>query len=281
MTLPVFVDDRNLYHEKTLFDQWFGRLGKALRRLGAAGGLLGWQPLFFAMAMLFAVALLVAGGTLMSQLLTDEGPGLFSLAPIAVIGLAALACHRCIGLARARPLPVVRASAGKHSAPRKSAQAKSAQPQSTPPATVSAARAGVQPSRPAAGNSAHRVGGGTKTPANPRAKPSGLRAVPRRKTPAKSAAKVAVGDVPSARGADERQRFLAEICAAGVNVRIARVLIAAGVDSEQKLRLAGDRLLDIRGVGPATLARLQTHFELPGGHGVVHTASGAGGSESA
>jgi hypothetical protein len=47
--------------------------------------------------------------------------------------------------------------------------------------------------------------------------------------------------------------FLAELRAAGVNVRIAQVLYKAGLQSAQCVRQVDDkRLLDIGGVGPAT-----------------------------
>ena len=55
--------------------------------------------------------------------------------------------------------------------------------------------------------------------------------------------------------------FLAELRAAGVNVRIAQVLYKAGIQSAQCVRHVDDkRLLDIGGVGPATVRKLREHF---------------------
>ena len=56
--------------------------------------------------------------------------------------------------------------------------------------------------------------------------------------------------------------FLTEVRRAGVNVRIARSLYAAGVRSLDDLRRASDaELLAIRGVGPATVRRLRAHLD--------------------
>ncbi len=58
------------------------------------------------------------------------------------------------------------------------------------------------------------------------------------------------------------QDFFAEVRAAGVNVAIAKTLFGAGIRSAQQLRNVSDPdLLNIRGVGPATLHRLRTHFK--------------------
>lgn len=64
-----------------------------------------------------------------------------------------------------------------------------------------------------------------------------------------------------AASAPTSQAFLAEIRAAGVNVRIARALYTAGVRSPALLIGAtDDQLLAIRGVGPATVRKLRQHF---------------------
>ncbi len=73
--------------------------------------------------------------------------------------------------------------------------------------------------------------------------------------------------VRPARPAPRRPRlagtaFLAEVRRAGVNVRIARALYAAGVRSLGDLRRASDaELLAIRGVGQATVRRLRAHLD--------------------
>jgi hypothetical protein len=55
--------------------------------------------------------------------------------------------------------------------------------------------------------------------------------------------------------------FLAELRAAGINVRIAEVLCKAGFQSAQCVRHADDRnLLDVGGVGPATVRKLRERF---------------------
>ena len=55
--------------------------------------------------------------------------------------------------------------------------------------------------------------------------------------------------------------FLTELRAAGVNVRIAQALYKEGLRSPQCVRQANDkRLLDIGGVGPATVRKLRERF---------------------
>jgi hypothetical protein len=57
------------------------------------------------------------------------------------------------------------------------------------------------------------------------------------------------------------QAFFAGVRAAGVNVVIARALLAAGIRSPRQLRTASDKqLVAIRGVGPATVRKLRAQF---------------------
>lgn len=66
---------------------------------------------------------------------------------------------------------------------------------------------------------------------------------------------------PPADSGAEVRTFLAGVRAAGVNVAIARALVAAGVRSRRQLASVSDkRLLAIRGVGPATVRKLRAHF---------------------
>lgn len=61
--------------------------------------------------------------------------------------------------------------------------------------------------------------------------------------------------------AREIRTFFAGVRAAGVNVAIAKALFAAGIRSVAQLREADDaQLLQIHGVGPATVRRLRAHF---------------------
>ncbi|MDT8386190.1 MAG: helix-hairpin-helix domain-containing protein [Thiogranum sp.] len=63
-------------------------------------------------------------------------------------------------------------------------------------------------------------------------------------------------------GREAVQEFFAEVRAAGVNVAIAKTLFGAGIRSAHQLRNIPDSdLLNIRGVGPATLHRLRTRFK--------------------
>jgi len=58
------------------------------------------------------------------------------------------------------------------------------------------------------------------------------------------------------------QAFFSGVRAAGVNVTIARALFNAGVRTPLQLCAASDqRLLAIRGVGPATVRKLRTQFD--------------------
>ncbi len=60
---------------------------------------------------------------------------------------------------------------------------------------------------------------------------------------------------------EQARVFLEALREAGVNVSVARALFCAGIRSTGKLsRTADSELLAIRGVGPATVARLQRHF---------------------
>ncbi len=61
--------------------------------------------------------------------------------------------------------------------------------------------------------------------------------------------------------AQELRAFFVGARAAGVNVAIAKALFAAGIRSVSQLRAAEDaQLLQIHGVGPATVRRLRSHF---------------------
>ena len=66
---------------------------------------------------------------------------------------------------------------------------------------------------------------------------------------------------PSGQAAAERRAFLAGLRDAGVNVGIARALVAAGYLSGAAVRRASDaEILAIRGVGPATLRKIRAGF---------------------
>ena len=61
--------------------------------------------------------------------------------------------------------------------------------------------------------------------------------------------------------AQEIRMFFVGARAAGVNVAIAKALFAAGIRSVSHLRASADeQLLQIHGVGPATVRRLRSHF---------------------
>ena len=61
--------------------------------------------------------------------------------------------------------------------------------------------------------------------------------------------------------AQEIRMFFVGARAAGVNVAIAKALFAAGIRSVKHLRASADeQLLQIHGVGPATVRRLRSHF---------------------
>jgi len=63
---------------------------------------------------------------------------------------------------------------------------------------------------------------------------------------------------------DDAQQFFREVRAAGVNVRIARALYAAGFRNAEQVRAADDRhLLAMPGIGAATLRKLRVKFGLP------------------
>lgn len=57
------------------------------------------------------------------------------------------------------------------------------------------------------------------------------------------------------------ETFVAGLRSAGINPAIARMLFAAGIQSQRQLMHASDRqLVAIRGVGPATVRKLRAHF---------------------
>lgn len=68
---------------------------------------------------------------------------------------------------------------------------------------------------------------------------------------------------PDRRAADPTlQEFFAGVRAAGVNVSVARTLFIAGIRSPRQLRACTDeQLLELRGIGPATVRKLRNHFE--------------------
>lgn len=60
------------------------------------------------------------------------------------------------------------------------------------------------------------------------------------------------------------QQFFRAVKAAGINVRIARALYAAGFRSGEQVRACEDaRLLAVSGIGQATLRKLRVQFGLP------------------
>ena len=66
---------------------------------------------------------------------------------------------------------------------------------------------------------------------------------------------------PEAASRADIQAFFSGVRAAGVNVTIARALFAAGVRTPAQLcRASDERLLAIRGVGPATVCKLRAYF---------------------
>lgn len=87
------------------------------------------------------------------------------------------------------------------------------------------------------------------------------RTAPRR--PAPAAVEHAVPPMtPSTQ--EDAQQFFREVRAAGVNVRIARALHAAGFRNADQVRAADDRrLLAMPGIGAATLRKLRVKFGLP------------------
>lgn len=71
------------------------------------------------------------------------------------------------------------------------------------------------------------------------------------------------GTQPDNRNADPTlQEFFAGVRGAGVNVSVARALFIAGIRSPRQLRACTDgQLLELRGIGPATVRKLRNHFE--------------------
>ncbi|MFN2309539.1 MAG: helix-hairpin-helix domain-containing protein [Gammaproteobacteria bacterium] len=93
---------------------------------------------------------------------------------------------------------------------------------------------------------------------------SAAAALPRAKLITRTPDHVAVapaGAVPAApRGSDSRP-FIQALKAAGLNVRIARAVCAAGLRSGEQVRACADaQLLAIPGIGPATLRKLRQCF---------------------
>ena len=73
-------------------------------------------------------------------------------------------------------------------------------------------------------------------------------------------------------GADAAQQFFRAVKAAGINVRIARILYAAGFRNAAQVCACDDaRLLAIAGIGPATLGKLRLQFGLPPSVQSVHS----------
>lgn len=79
--------------------------------------------------------------------------------------------------------------------------------------------------------------------------------------PAPIAAPVLANRVEESAAVRDLRAFFVGARAAGVNVAIARALFAAGIRSVAHFRATEDaQLLQIHGVGPATVRRLRTHF---------------------
>lgn len=69
---------------------------------------------------------------------------------------------------------------------------------------------------------------------------------------------------PESRSAVDPKQFFRAVKDAGINVRIARALYAAGFRSGEQVRACDDaRLLAIPGIGQATLRKLRLQFGLP------------------
>ena len=64
---------------------------------------------------------------------------------------------------------------------------------------------------------------------------------------------------PVAKVTEQRSAYLRELREAGVNLRIAKTLVAAGFSSVAAVRAASDaQILRVHGIGPATLRRLRS-----------------------
>ncbi len=81
---------------------------------------------------------------------------------------------------------------------------------------------------------------------------------------APTAASPAPASTPPASVQEDAQPFFRDVKAAGINVRIARALYAAGLRTAEQVRAADDReLLAMPGIGVATLRKLRVKFGLP------------------
>jgi len=93
------------------------------------------------------------------------------------------------------------------------------------------------------------------------------RTVPRRPPVERTApvAQARVAQCPSTPSCpDDAQQFFRDVRAAGVNVRIAHALYAAGFRNAEQVRAADDRhLRAMPGIGAATLRKLRVKFGLP------------------
>lgn len=70
--------------------------------------------------------------------------------------------------------------------------------------------------------------------------------------------------IPAGPAGADPQEFFRAVKTAGINVRIARALYAAGFRSAEQVRACEDaRLLAVAGVGHATLRKLRVQFGLP------------------
>jgi hypothetical protein len=84
-------------------------------------------------------------------------------------------------------------------------------------------------------------------------------------TTAKPLSKPAAPVAPPRDAEADARPFFSAVKAAGINVRIARTLYAAGFRSAEQVRATEDaRLLAIPGIGQATLRKLRLRFGLPG-----------------
>ena len=95
-------------------------------------------------------------------------------------------------------------------------------------------------------------------------------------TPSTSLAKT-----PAQGVGEDPQRFFRAVKAAGINVRIAHALYAAGFRTAEQVRMADDQaLLAAPGIGPATLRKLRAQFGQPDTRHQRHTREIYTGTQS-
>jgi len=97
---------------------------------------------------------------------------------------------------------------------------------------------------------------------------------PSAEEPARLRCAAPVSSSSAASSGDDPQRFFRAVKAAGINVRMAYALYAAGFRTAEQVRVAEDNaLLAAPGIGPATLRKLRAQFGRP--DALVGTGSGA------